>query len=467
MISAENKANNSLRLLPHQNSLLETFFNPTSKRVILLKGDVGLGKATALATLASRLLREVPNARVLFLVPAALRLHFVEMLGKAQTSVLLVDRYRFREMLDSTSGEDLWPKGMAAVLSLDFAKQADIRDSLAETHWDLVIADEAHSIRGFRAEAFRKVEASADRVILATATIFEGETFDAFPAEDVTVVEWRRDQVIDQDGKPLGLVPRPILHEVPFSLNLAELGLRSTVIDLCKILAGFRGMQDFSVITLLRNLESSPAALESALRRRLVAQEEADYLLEGLEEEMPEDKIVEPLNRTNVEKVSEIATRILQDIEEIGEDSKLDAFGRLLNELETKMPLGRICVLTQYLGTLYYLAAEIEGRGMAFQLLHGGMSPEDRHKSLRLFLDSEVILVATIAVMTEGLALPEVTDLILYDVPGSKIMLQQVLGRFDRFGRRSQLTVHVLTPSNISNGFIAAHSDLLRDLLAM
>jgi superfamily II DNA or RNA helicase len=165
--------------------------------------------------------------------------------------------------------------------------------------------------------------------------------------------------------------------------------------------------------------------------------------------------------------VAEIATRVLQEIEAIDGDSKLDAFGGVLSELGAKMPFRRICVLTQYLGTLYYLAAEIEGRGMACQLLHGGLNAEDRHKSLTLILDSGVLLVGTIAVMTEGFALPEITDLILYDVPWSTIWLQQVLGRFDRFGRRSQLTVHVLTPSNSSDGFMARSIDILRDLLAV
>jgi superfamily II DNA or RNA helicase len=465
-----NPKGSPMKLLPHQSSLLETFFNPTSKRVILLRGDVGLGKATTLAALAGRVLREQPTARVLFLVPAALRSQFVEMLRDAGTPTLLVDRYRFREMVDSTTGAEFWPSGVVAVLSLDFAKQPDIRDSLAETRWNLVIADEGHLIKGVRAGAFRKVGGSADRVILATATIRDGDPFDAFPAEDVTVVEWRRDQVVDHDGKPLDTGLRPVLHEVPFSLNAAELKLRATVVDLCETLGGATGIQSFMAMRFLRSLESSPAALESALQRLLggfEAQEELDELLEAPVEEMPEDRLAGRLDRANAEKASGFAARALQEIEAISGDSKLDAFGRLLSDLnEEKMPFRRIYVITQFVGTLYYLAAEIEGRGMACQLLHGGLGAEDRHKSLTLFLDSGVILAATIAVMTEGFALPEVTDLILYDVPGSKIWLQQVLGRFDRFGRRGQLTVHLLTPSNISDGFIATPVDLLRDLLA-
>src|ERR1035438_7698742 len=103
----------------HQIAFVETFFNPASKRVILLRGDVGLGKSIALVALVSRLLRGRPTARALFVVPgAALRAQFVEMLRKAGTPTLQVDRYQFREMLDSAIGKELWPAGVVAVLSL-------------------------------------------------------------------------------------------------------------------------------------------------------------------------------------------------------------------------------------------------------------------------------------------------------------------------------------------------------------
>src|SRR5664280_890268 len=91
-----------MRLLPHQIAFVETFFNPASKRVILLRGEAGLGKSGALVALASKFLRERPTARALFVVPgAALRAHFVDKLRDAGVPTLSVDRYQFREMLDS------------------------------------------------------------------------------------------------------------------------------------------------------------------------------------------------------------------------------------------------------------------------------------------------------------------------------------------------------------------------------
>jgi hypothetical protein len=71
-----------------------------------------------------------------------------------------------------------------------------------------------------------------------------------------------------------------------------------------------------------------------------------------------------------------------------------------------------------------------------------------------------------VGISSIGLArLAEVTDLVLYDVPGSPVALQQVLGRFDRFGRRTQLNVYALVPSNSGEDSVSGPLGLLRQTL--
>ena len=85
-----------VQLLPHHSALADTALNPTGKRIILLHADVGLGKSTALAALAGRLLQANPSARALLLVPGALRDQFRQTFQQVGTPSLLVDRYKFR-----------------------------------------------------------------------------------------------------------------------------------------------------------------------------------------------------------------------------------------------------------------------------------------------------------------------------------------------------------------------------------
>jgi ERCC4-related helicase len=291
-----------------------------------------------------------------------------------------------------------------------------------------------------------------------------------FLPEEITVVEWRRDQVIDRDGRSLDSAPRPVLHEVSFSPTPAELSLRQTVSALYPITEAGTRQQNWMATLLLRQLQSSPAALESALRRRierLKMLDDMDELLPVFEEEVSEESLTEQVDFPSVEQGMAIATRALQEIEEIESDSKLSAFVVLLSHLDdTHAPSRRICVFTEYLGTLYYLAAEIEGLGLTYRLLHGGMSSEERDCSLTLFSENGGILVATKAVMTEPLSLREVTELVFYDVPASKVAMQEVIARCDRFGRTSQLNIYVLTPSGESEEAFANPLATLRELLS-
>jgi len=97
--------------------------------------------------------------------------------------------------------------------------------------------------------------------------------------------------------------------------------------------------------------------------------------------------------------------------------------------------------------------------------LHGRMRNEERQSALTKFSGDGGILMATRAALSEGDALGEVTDLVLYDVPDGKDALQQVLGRFDRFGRRTQLNVHTFVPSGSADSPVPESLLLLREAL--
>jgi hypothetical protein len=455
-----------LRLLPHQTAFVEIVLRAAGKRVTLLRGDAGLGKSTTLVALASRLLQEQRTARSLFLVPAALRQQFVYMLRKADTPALLVDRYKFREMVDSASGNEFWPRGVVAVLSQEFARQVDILESLASIRWDLVVADEAHLFRGARAELLRRVGAAAERLVLATRSNLSLPN--GFSIEDAAVVDWRRDLLVDRDGKPLDVVPRPMLHEVRFDLSWAEQSLLQTIGELCRILEAGPPQQKLRAKSLLRSLRSSPAALEATLQRLaavLEAQDDAGAVFDDIDELEERVGPAWSIDRPTAQKVGGIVGRALQEIGAIHVDSKVIAFGELLSHLSgAKNPNTRIWVVTEFLATCYYLAAEIEGRDLACHLLHGGMGLDDRLRSLKTFAATGEILVTTRAVM-EGINLSYVTDFVLYDIPSSKDALQQVLGRVDRFGRQSQLNVHALVLSSSHYAVSSEALDILHEVI--
>lgn len=200
-------------LLPHQVAFIDAVNQ--GDPFIVLKCDPGLGKDAAVRGLVAAVLSR-PTARVLILAPNTLLSQLSQLREWHSVRSLLVDRYRYREMLESAHQGDVWPQGVAVLLSPDFAKQVDITESLCATRWDLVVADEAQAMTGSRAEAFRRVAQSAERVVVV-ALPGPGDLASLVP-KGSTVVEWRRDDVLGTDGTPLVSVPRPAVREVPFSL---------------------------------------------------------------------------------------------------------------------------------------------------------------------------------------------------------------------------------------------------------
>jgi hypothetical protein len=450
---AGDSRDSTVQLLPHQEAFVDAFFDPASKRVILLRADVGLGKTTALVALVSRLLRERPASKVLLLAPGALRLHFVEQLRSGGVPALSVDRYQFREMVDAANGPDLWPSGAVSVMSRDFARQEDIGQALGATQWDLLIVDEAQQFQGsLTGRVLRHIAEASDRIILATATSLGSDLLGEFPQGSVAMILWRRDQIVDSNGTPLDTMPRPIVRVIQFMVSPAEILLAETVAELVRLFNAGTTQQHLLAKSLLRSLKSSPAALEGSLARIREARNRAVHAMEPLDA-MPDDELLDDdpggyIDPSVMAEAGQIASRALDILETSGVDSKVASLVNLLDHIDTVRTSTRICVLVEYVATLFYVAAEIESRGLKGLVFHGGMPAEERQRTLSVFASDGGILVATRGVVSGSVALGEVTDLVFYDTPGSLAALQSILARVDRFGRQTQLNIHALVPSN-------------------
>jgi hypothetical protein len=455
-----------LTLLPHQAALVDTVFNPGGKQITFLRGRVGLGKSTALVALAARQFQERPAARVLFLAPGgAFQKQIDDRLRGSDIPTLLVDRYRFREMLDSAASGEFWPVGVVAVLGQEFAGQPDVLDKLINSHWELVMVDEAQRLRGALLDNLRSLEGSAERVVFATAA--EVKQTNAFPIESATVVEWQRNRLFDFGGLPLRASPRPLLYEVPFRLTQPELSLAETVTRLGDLLGSSKKSQKQITHTILRSFQSSPDALGSLLRRLSDTLAEKDESPTYMDLEAPENQLDRSIGLPHANEATlRVLREALAGVDEIAYDSKFQAFWELFRRLvQTQADSKRICIITDYLATLYYLSAAIESDGDRTLLFHGEtMTSDDMERNIRSFTNGEGVLVTTRASLS-GEDLSAATDLVLYDSPMSKTALEEVLAVFDSFGRKDRLNVHVLLPTNSVSDSMAEYLQVLKETL--
>lgn len=113
----------------------------------LIADDPGAGKTIMAGLILKELKLRGVIERILIVVPGHL---------KDQWKRELKDRFQetftevTRELLETHYGENVWEREKQVITSIDFAKREDIRQTLTNVYWDLVIIDEAHKLSAFR-----------------------------------------------------------------------------------------------------------------------------------------------------------------------------------------------------------------------------------------------------------------------------------------------------------------------------
>ena len=210
----------SIDYLPYQIEAVYLKILPTMPIRYMLADEAGAGKTIMAGLVFSELKARQLASRLLIIVPRIL----VEKWQK-DFSVF------FNENLDFITGSDvrnksfsIWNPGYPyqCIMSMDTAKQEEIRDLLAAVHWDLVIIDEAHKLsatfryeKGFETldatERYRLgqvLSSTSSQMLLLTATPHKGDP-DAFRLifqlldEAIAIDEVSLENEIKKDGSSI------------------------------------------------------------------------------------------------------------------------------------------------------------------------------------------------------------------------------------------------------------------------
>ncbi|MCB9664683.1 MAG: DEAD/DEAH box helicase [Alphaproteobacteria bacterium] len=385
------------RFTPYQAAFLRRFAEIMAPgRSFLLLAPVGSGKSFAVAGTVAELLRLDRLRRVLVLGPAALTAQWAVLAGKWDQRLVTVDARCLRVLLQDVGDSSEWDPGWYAA-SIDFAKRPDVRDALCSQHWDLVVVDEAHRISGQRASLVEGLRRGPGEPGMLFLTSFSEGTP---PADDL--IDWSADAAAYLASRaPRAAVSRA---DLPWHRNEEEQALARRVIEYAKAVGEQAGMM------LVHRASSSIAALEKTLARQAA--------LDGASEAEP----------------------LLEQVEELGVDSKLSRLREWLGSSETPTS-APVVIYTEYRDTLDYLVANVADDGHSCMALHGGMDPLERSSVVDEFRRSGGILVTTAA---EGVSLSFVGHAVHYDLPLQPVTYAQRIGRYDRFGRTAPCSVWIL-----------------------
>jgi superfamily II DNA or RNA helicase len=316
---------------------------------------------------------------------------------------------------------------------------------------------------------------------------FEGRFRDGVHYADTADMMRRltKEELLRFDGRPL--FPERRAYTVKYKLSLIEAALYTAVTDYVRNemnrVQRFtetdgkkRNNVGFALQILQRRLASSPAAIYQSLKRRRERLEnelaEARLASKGRRatfgdpavsedvlgniEELGQDEVDEleeliATGATTAETVEQLAIEVetLRNLEQMalnvvrsGEDAKWSQLNRILDD-ELMVDAGgnrrKLIIFTEPKDTLFYLLDKVRarlGRPEAVDVIHGGVTREERRKVIERFMqDRDLLVLVANDAAGEGVNLQRGHLMVNYDLPWNPNKIEQRFGRIHRIGQ--------------------------------
>ena len=396
---------------------------------------------------------------VLVLTPASLTEQWrEELLNKFHEEFTVMEQPAEWEAIDATAG-GRW------IVSLDRAKLARHRDTILAREYDLLVVDEAHKLKNRSTQAWQFVNQVRKRyVLMLTATPVQNDLMELYslitilaPGQLGTVRAFRRHFLDTYDARqPRNASSlRRLLNDVMIRNRRSKVNIqfprrRAAIYHLELSEAEwtlYRSVTEYirrrfndadstkhlrlTLLTLQKELSSSPQALAATLRKMLVDRSHGPRVREELET-LPGPGRHDPA------------------------EPQVDGGARDPRPLPRQVP---------HLHRVPPDAGEHSGRaGSAWDIVavgfHGGLDIRQKEQAVQRFREeSDVRVMVSTESGAEGRNLQFCHQLINYDLPWNPMRVEQRIGRLHRLGQEHDVTIFNLS----CNETIEAH---VLDLLA-
>ena len=497
--------------LPFQIEAVYGYVLKLPKVRFLIADDPGAGKTIMAGLVLKELKLRGVIKRILIVVPGHLKDQWRrELQERFQEPFTLIGR----QVMDAHYGENVWERENQIITSIDFAKQEDIVNTLANVQWDLVVVDEAHKMAAYRygittskTERYRLGEVlskNTKHLLFLTATPHKGdpENYRLFldllepgffatkemvkesidNTENPLFIRRLKEDLKDFDGRPI--FTNRYAVTLKFRLSDRERILYNQLSDY--VVSQYnKAIQKtsnkgiaFALLILQRRLASSTYALYKSLERRKERLEkllkEQDIKTKTSSFDLEDYEDVEENERWQREKeweslsVSENKEELKKEIFIINELIALSSeiINRevevKLKELKKAIEEGfkkivelqgnkKILIFTESRDTMDYLVNKIKSWGYSVNYIHGGMSLEERIEAEKIFKNETEVMVATEAA-GEGINLQFCHIMINYDIPWNPNRLEQRMGRIHRYGQKKDVYMFNIVAEDTREG---------------
>ena len=428
---------------------------------LLIADDVGLGKTLEAGLIASELALRGRADRILVVTTRAMLTQFQkEFWTRFSIPLSRLDSAAIRRMRNQIPAHyNVFDQFDRSIVSIDTLKRdAQIRDAIKHSYWDLIIIDEAHNAaarkatnnaNSQRSQLAQLLSKRADSLLLLTATPHDGtqasfasliEILDPtrvpdpnrLPRSDIEDLVVRRFRYSPEVVADIGReVPERELFRREFPLSREEEEVYNSVAELHLDVdeQSTRGRAiDLFRITLAKAIFSSPAACRESLKRR-IKQIDGDAS-KGTEGDRKNLKaLLDQVNAIDTESFSKYQNllQMLRDASWTGKD-----------------PQDRLLIFSERIATVSWLAERLREdlnlpEDQVARVDGGSVEADIRTQEvIEAFgqKKSPIRILIASDMASEGLNLHfQCHRLIHFDLPWSLLRFQQRNGRIDRYGQ--------------------------------
>jgi len=315
-----------------------------------------------------------------------------------------------------------------------------------------------------------------------------------------------KEELLKFDGRPL--FPERRAYTVKYDLSPEEAALYSAVTEyvrnemnrvqrFAETDGRKRNNVGFALQILQRRLASSPAAIYQSLKRRrerlenelaearlsrrggradLGSEEVSDEVLKNMEEfgqdeiDDLEDLISTGATTAETAEQLELEVETLKGLETMalevlrsGKDTKWTQLDRILDDdlmIDSDGNRRKLIIFTEPKDTLYYLTEKVRarlGRPDAVEVIHGGVTREERRKVVERFMqDRDMLVLIANDAAGEGVNLQRGHLMVNYDLPWNPNKIEQRFGRIHRIGQMEVCHLWNLVAADTREGEVYA-----------
>lgn len=424
--------------------------------------EVGLGKTIEAGLVIKEYLARNIVQRLMVVTPASLVEQWREELAVkfGLTGFVTSADTEFR-----ATGVEAWEKFPLLIASLATARRAEHRARLSQIPFDMVVLDEAHHLKNRNSTSWKFVnELQRKYILLLTATPIENNLDELYnlitllkPGQLKTPREFRKQFVVSGDPrlpKNRGQL-RELLGDVmvrhtrsQVNINLPPRQANTVRLNLSEEEAEFYKAVSDCVRKLLAPPTSS-ALKENPVEKESTLRQTDRFALMTLQREIGSSpKAAEATLRSFGARVTDEESRqrllaLAERSTQIHSWAKAEALEKLLKTI-LHDPTEKVIIFTHFRRTLEKLTELLQKMGVDFVQYHGEMDMLSKNQAIADFESRANILLSTEAA-GEGRNLQFCRTMINFDIPWNPMRIEQRVGRIHRVGQTRDVRIYNLS----------------------